>query len=121
MKDLEAYASLRNELNPMQLDPSYAESTSFGKPVVHALLTATLFSNLVETKLPGPGSILAGQMLRFLKPVYLGETVTATVEIVGMRPEEGVVRLATRATTRRGLCVDGEAVVDVSRRRASHA
>lgn len=115
MKDVREFGAISGDTNPLHLDASYAQSTAFGKPVVHGMLSASLFSNLLGTQLPGPGTILLGQMLKFVKPIYVGETVTARVEITDVREDQGLIRLATQATTARGLCVDGEAVVRVSK------
>jgi len=86
---------------------------TFGKPVVPGALAAALFSSLIARELPGAGSEIVGQMLKFLKPIYVGETVTATVEVVSIREDETLVRMGTRAATARGLCIDGEAVIRV--------
>ena len=75
------------------------------------LKLATFNVNGIGTRLPGPGSIYLSQDLRFRKPVYLDDTITATVEVVALE-EKGRVRLRTTCTNQRGeLVLDGEAVV----------
>ena len=114
-EDVRSYAALTGDNNPLHVDSEYANSGAFGRTIVHGLLTATLFTQIVGGQLPGPGSVYAGQLLKFLKPVHVGEPVTATVEIVSINRRRGVVRLATRAETAQGLVVDGEAVVRLPR------
>lgn len=120
-EDVQAYASLSGDNNPLHVDPEYARQTSFGRPTVHGLLAATLFTQILGTQLPGPGSVYAGQLLKFLKPVYVGEPVTATVEIASINRRRGIVRLVTRAETSHGIAIEGEAVVRITGARAATA
>lgn len=121
LKDVRIFAGVSGDRNALHLDPGYAESTTYGKSIVHGMLTASLFSTLLGTRLPGNGTVLVGQMLKFLKPVYVSETVNASVEILDVRHDERIVRLATTATTNRGSCIEGEAVVKFSRRSEGRA
>jgi len=120
-EDVRAYASLSGDNNPLHVDPEYARQTSFGRPTVHGLLAATLFTQILGTQLPGPGSIYAGQLLKFLKPVYVDEPVTATVEIASINRRRGIVRLVTRAETSHGVAIEGEALVRIVGSRAATA
>ena len=113
-EDVRTYAALSGDPNPLHVDPEYAQQTAFGRPTVHGLLAATLFTQILGTQLPGPGSVYAGQLLKFLKPVYIGEPVTATVEITSVNRRRGVVRLTTRAETSHGVAIEGEAVVRIT-------
>jgi acyl dehydratase len=114
VKDVRAFAAISGEKND-RLELIYAETSPYGKPTVPGQLTACLFSNLLATQLPNPGSIRVGQMLKLLKLVYVGETVTASVEVIAIIQDEDIVRLALRASTQRGACIDGEAVVRMKR------
>jgi acyl dehydratase len=120
-EDVRAYAALSGDNNPLHVDPEYARRTSFGRPTVHGLLAATLFTQILGTQLPGPGSVHAGQLLKFLKPVYVGERVTATVEIASINRHRGIVRLITRAQTSEGVAIEGEAVVRIMGSRGATA
>ena len=111
MKDVRAYNTVVVERDPTAGQPALAEATAYGKPVVPALLVSSLFATLIATELPVRGATIVGQMLKFPRPVYVGETVTASIEITGVREERKVLQLATQASTARGICVDGEAVV----------
>lgn len=112
-QDVQAFADLSGDANPLHIDPEYASRTAFGRPIVHGMLTASLLSNLLGEELPGPGTIYLGQSLKFLSPVYVGEEVTVTVEVTHIREDKPIVTLRTTADTPHGLAVDGEAVVKV--------
>jgi acyl dehydratase len=64
-------------VNPLHVDEAFAAGTQFGRRVVHGMLTASLFSTMVGMLLPGPGAIYRSQSLAFLRPVHVGDTVTA--------------------------------------------
>ncbi len=113
--DVLAFSRVTGDNNPLHTDPDYARRTTFGRPIVHGLLTAGLFSRLLGTALPGPGSVYVGQLLKFLKPVYIDEEITATVEVAAIDTSRNTVRLYTRAVTARGTVVDGEAVMALPR------
>lgn len=93
--DVVLYASLSGDTNPVHLDDRYAAKTRFGRRIAHGMLVAGLVSAVLGTKLPGPGAIYAGQTIRFLKPVYLGDTITATATIISYDPERGRMVLET--------------------------
>ncbi|HZT96306.1 MAG TPA: MaoC family dehydratase [Chloroflexota bacterium] len=114
-EDLDAFAAVTGDDNPLHVSPEFARHTAFGRPIVHGLLTASLFSYLLGTKLPGPGSIYLGQMLKFTAPVFVGEEVTASVEVAEINTAKRTVRLVTQATTARGVVLEGEAVIKMSR------
>ena len=110
--DIRAYAELTGDKNPLHLDENYARNTRFGRVIAHGMLTASLISAVIGTKLPGPGAIYLEQRLRFTKPVYPGDTVTAEVEVVEFREEKGVVRLRTDCLNQHGeRVIEGEAVL----------
>jgi acyl dehydratase len=111
--EVRAFASLSGDANPIHLDSDYARRTQFGRPIVHGLLTVSLFSQLLGEELPGPGTVYLGQTLKFLLPVFVGEEITATVEITHIRADKPIVTLRTTVTTPNGVAVDGEAVVKV--------
>ncbi|RMF36009.1 MAG: MaoC family dehydratase [Chloroflexi bacterium] len=110
--DVIAFARLTGDTNPLHLDEAYARTTRFGRRIAHGLLTAGLISALLGTELPGPGAIYLEQRLRFTRPVYLGDTVTATVEVLSFREEKGVLTLRTDCFNQEGEPVlTGEAVL----------
>jgi len=109
-----AFSELVGDRNPIHLDEAYAAQTDFGKRIVHGILTAGLISAIFGEELPGPGSIYLGQTLQFLAPVYIGDTVTAKVEVTGMRSDKPIVTFRTTCENQQGVVVlEGEATLMV--------
>jgi acyl dehydratase len=75
--DLQRFIEITGDVNPLHVDDAYAAGTQFGRRVLHGMLTASIFSTMVGMLLPGTGAIYRSQTLRFLRPVHIGETVTA--------------------------------------------
>lgn len=114
--DIDAFAALTGDRNPLHLDDAFARRSRFGRPVAHGILVAGVISAALGMDLPGPGTIYLGQTLRFLRPVYPGDTVTATVEVIAIREDKGIVTLRTTCSNQAGQpVVEGEAVVLVGR------
>lgn len=76
-EDVERFVAITGDVNPLHVDDGYAAQTRFGRRVLHGMLTASLFSTMVGMLLPGTGAIYRSQTLTFLRPVHVGETVTA--------------------------------------------
>ena len=81
-KDLRAFAALSGDWNGIHTDPNVAEKGPFLHPVIHGTLTATLFSAILGTRLPGSGTVLLKQTEEFLFPVFTDDTITATIRLV---------------------------------------
>ena len=79
--DVEAFAALSGDRNPLHLDPDYAARTEFGRPVAHGMLAASLVSTLIGMHLPGPGALWAEQKLRWKAPLFVGDEVTVELEV----------------------------------------
>lgn len=79
--DIKAYAGLSGDHNPVHVSDEYANSSKFGKRIAHGLMSAGFFSALFGTRLPGPGCVYVSQSLQFKRPVYMGDTVVATVKV----------------------------------------
>lgn len=110
--DVDTFARLTDDSNPVHLDDAYAATTRFGKRIAHGMLTASLISALLANDLPGPGCVYLSQSLKFKAPVYLGETVTAVAEVTAFRPDCRIVTLSTNCYNQDGkLVIEGEAVV----------
>lgn len=111
-EDVRHFAEISGDDNPLHLDEAYAAGSRFGKRVVHGMLAASLISRVIGTKLPGKGTIYLSQSLKFLKPVFIGDTVRAEVEITKLDTERGRITLETRVIRQDGECVlAGEALV----------
>ena len=87
------------------MSDAYAKQTVFGKRIVHGILTSGLISAVLANKLPGPGTIYLGQELRFTAPVYLGDDVTAEVEIAEIREDKKIIKLNTTCVNQDGQTV----------------
>lgn len=109
---IRAFAEASGDFNPVHIDDDYAAGTQFGRRIAHGLLTASLVSAVLANDLPGPGTIYLGQDLKFKAPVYIGDTVTATVELVAYREDKRIATFRTTCTNQAGtLVLEGEAVV----------
>jgi 3-hydroxybutyryl-CoA dehydratase len=109
--DLVQFASVSGDRYPLHVDEEYARTTRFGARVAHGLLTASLLSTTNGLLLQRPGGISLAQTLRFLGPVYVGDTITATTEVVEVIAERRRLRCRTTCVNQRGeVVVDGEAL-----------
>lgn len=110
--DIIRFADLSGDHNPIHLDAEYAARSPFGERIAHGFLTGTYISAVLGMDLPGPGSIYLGQTLKFLAPVYIGDTVTVHVEVTALREEKRLVTLRTDCTNQKGAVVlTGEASI----------
>ncbi|HEV2130087.1 MAG TPA: MaoC family dehydratase [Longimicrobiaceae bacterium] len=112
--DVVLYAGITGDLNPAHINQVEAERSRFGGRIAHGMLSAGLISAVLGTRLPGPGTIYLEQTLRFTRPVRIGDTVTARVEVIELNERRRRVRLATRCTNQDGdVVLEGEALVMV--------
>jgi acyl dehydratase len=111
-EDVNAFADLTGDYNPVHLDDTYASGTRFGRRIAHGMLTASLISSVLANRLPGEGTVYLSQSLKFVAPVFLNDTVTARVTVTGIREDKPVATLETLCVNQRGEpLVKGEAVV----------
>jgi 3-hydroxybutyryl-CoA dehydratase len=111
-RDVLLFAEITGDRNPVHLDAELAARSRFGERIAHGMLTASYVSAVLGMRLPGAGTVYLEQNLRFLRPVPLGATVTAEVEVLELFPEKRRVRLATRCRNETGeLVLDGSATV----------
>ncbi len=101
-EDIELFALASGDYNPAHVDPKFAEKDFFGQVIAHGMWTAAMVSAVLGTKLPGPGTIYLGQELRFQKPVFPGDTITALVTVTEKRPDKRIVVFETRCTNQKG-------------------
>lgn len=110
--DISLFAGVTGDLNPLHVDKEFAKRTRFGERIAHGFLTAGLISAVLGTRLPGPGSIYLSQSLTFQKPVKIGDTITAKVEVTAYHKEKRIVTLETKCLNQDSVVVlSGEAVV----------
>ena len=98
--DIYLFAGISGDFNPVHVNRIEAEKSLFGKQVAHGILGASLISTVLGMKLPGPGTVYLGQNLKFIKPIYIGDTITARVEIEEL--ENGKATLSTVVTNQDG-------------------
>jgi len=93
--DLDTFARLTGDNNPLHMDEDFASSTTFKKRVVHGMLTASFISTIIGTRLPGPGSLWYEQHLRFLHAVRIGERIRVWAKVTQKSPGQRVLTLDT--------------------------
>lgn len=110
--DVYLFGGIIGDLNPLHTNEVAAQEGLFGRRVAHGMLTASLLSGVLAQKLPGDGTIFLGLQVKFLKPVYFGDTITARVEVKELRPEKNIAIFACQCTNQDGAAVlTGEATV----------
>ncbi|HAQ56335.1 MAG TPA: enoyl-CoA hydratase [Acholeplasmatales bacterium] len=110
--DIVGFAEVSGDRNPAHMDEAYAQTTIFKTRIVHGMLVGSLFSALLGTELPGLGSIYTNQTLKFTKPVYLNDEITATVTVRELIVEKNRVILDTTAVNQKGeVVILGEATI----------
>ncbi len=108
-RDVELYAEITEDRNPLHFDPGFAARTKFGRLVAQGGITAGMLNALVAMDLPGPGTVFMSQSLRYLAPTYLGDTLTAEVEVLAVKPDKPVCQLKATITNQSGTVVlEGE-------------
>lgn len=109
--DVYGFAGITGDMNPVHINAVEAEKSMFKKRIAHGILSVGFISTVLGQKLPGNGTIYLSQKVDFKKPVYIGDTVTATAEVVEVM-EKGRLRLRTYVTNQDGdIVTDGEAIV----------
>lgn len=110
--DVEGFARISGDRNPLHFDPTFAAATKVGRLVVQGGLTTGLFNALVAMDLPGPGSVFLHQEWDYPAPVYVGDTVTAEAEVIEARSDKPITRLRCIARRQDGTEVlRGECLV----------
>ena len=105
--DINDFARVTGDFNPVHLDQTYAEKTTFKGRIAHGLLSVGLLARILGNILPGHGTIYLSQEVKFLAPVRMGDTITARVEVVELIPEKNRVKFRTTCMNQ-----DGKEVVD---------
>ncbi|MFH0865660.1 MAG: MaoC family dehydratase [Bacteroidota bacterium] len=107
-----AYLKISTDTNPIHYDEEFASSTTFKKCIVPGMLVSSLFGGMLGSELPGNGTILLSQSSDFRKPVFVGEEVTAEIEIIKIREDKPIITFKTICKKNNDdIAIDGEAVV----------
>ena len=110
-RDIELFAEVSTDRNPVHLDDDYARDTIFEGRIAHGMLTAGLISAVIGEQLPGHGTVYLGQTLKFMAPVRPGDQVLAEVEVTAIDHAKRRVTLETRCLIDGKTVLKGEAVV----------
>ena len=110
--DIDAFARVTGDHNPVHVDEEFAKTTRFGRRIAHGMLTASLISAVLANKLPGEGSVYLGQTLKFVAPVFPGDEITARVTVKEVREDKPIMKLETICVNQRDeVVIRGEATV----------
>ena len=110
--DIQSFAELTGDRNPVHLDDVFASRTRFKRRIAHGMLVASHLSKVIANDLPGQGSVYLSQTLKFVAPVYPGDTVTAMVTVLAVREDKPIITLETVCVNQDGQkVITGEAIV----------
>lgn len=103
--DIKLFAVISGDNNPLHLDEDYAKTTRFGRCIAHGSICGIIVSAAVATKLPGPGTIYAGQEMKFKRPVFPGDTITARLTLIEKKRKGNIVLIECVMTNQHGETV----------------
>ena len=107
---VEKYAEMTGDYNPLHFDEAFAAGTKFGKLVVQGGLTTGVLNALVAMDMPGPGTVFLSHDIKFLAPVFIGDTITGEAEVLSVHATKPVTQLKVTITRQTGETVlEGEA------------
>lgn len=115
-EDVQQFAAVTGDFNPIHVDDDFAANSSFGKRIVHGMFNAGLISAVLGMKMPGPGATFVGQTLKFRNPVFIGDTVETKVTVESVNPRHGFVKLTTTCSVNDKVVATGEATTVVDKR-----
>lgn len=118
-EDVEEFAKVTGDYNPMHMDDDFAKETQFHGRIAHGMISAGMISACLGTKIPGPGAIYLGQTLKFDKPVHFDDVLVVQVEVVKIVPKKHfkIATLSTTVTNQDGVVVtEGEATIMPAKR-----
>ncbi|WP_370278205.1 MaoC family dehydratase [Pontibacterium sp.] len=116
--DVYTFAGVSGDNNPIHINEEYAQTTPFKKRIVHGMFSAALISTVAGTRLPGPGAIYVDQQIKFRRPIYIGDTATATLTISEIDQRRGRVKATTDVHVGETLVASGSATFMVDKRDA---
>ena len=108
-----AFAGISEDFNPVHLDSEYASKSRYKRQIIHGLMASSLFSGLFGTQLPGEGCVYKSQNIRFKRPIYVGDEVTAKIEVVNVDVNKKVISFTTRCFVNGKVMSDGESEIFV--------
>ncbi|HEX7014863.1 MAG TPA: MaoC family dehydratase [Cyclobacteriaceae bacterium] len=106
--DVERFAEVTGDVNPVHLDADFAATTPFKRPVLHGFLSGSVFSKVFGTVFPGPGTVYMSQDMTFRRPMYPGERYVAIFTIRETDPPKGILVIEGRIADEKGkVCLEG--------------
>lgn len=110
-RDVVSFSEISGDKNPVHLDEEFAATTRFKKRIAHGLMSSSYFSALFGTRLPGRGCVYVSQNLSFKRPVYIGDEVVATIEVVEVKAESRRVLFNTFCKVNNKIVITGTAEI----------
>src|SRR4051794_36490361 len=108
------FAELSGDHNPIHLDEEFAKATRFGQRIAHGMLSGAFISAVLGTEFKNRKILYLSQTMRFTAPTFIGDTITTTATVTGLREEKGIVTLSTECKKQTGeVTLTGESVVMV--------
>jgi 3-hydroxybutyryl-CoA dehydratase len=109
---IRAFAELSGDFNPIHLDEDFAAGTRFGKRIAHGMLSGAFISAVLGYEFRERRIVYLSQTMRFISPVFIGDTVTTTATVKRIREDKGIVTIDTVCSNQDGeALIEGEAVV----------
>jgi 3-hydroxybutyryl-CoA dehydratase len=110
--DIAMFCAISGDFNPIHVDAEYAAATRFGARVAHGPLTLALSAGVLGMRLPGLGSVAVSNHIDYRRPVFIGDTITARVEVAGLEPARNRATMAVTWHNQAGdLVAEGEVVI----------
>src|SRR5690242_4065153 len=109
-REIELFTEITGDRNPLHFDEALAQASFFGGLIVQGGVTSGILNAVVAEDLPGPGTVFLGTEFKFVKAVYVGDTITGRVEVVNVRPDKPICTIAVSVRNQKGdVCVSGTA------------
>lgn len=110
-------ADVSEDYNPLHIDDEYAQKTVFGAKIAHGLFCIGLISRVIGMQLPGEGSVFVNEKLNYRKPVYVGDSITAYVEIISIDEKKSFVEVEIRCVNQKEeVVMDGTSLLKIMKR-----
>lgn len=107
---VQKYSEITGDYNPLHFDEVFAAATKFGRLVVQGGLTSGILNALVAEDMPGPGTVFLSQDIKFVAPVYIGDTITGEAEVLSIHKTKPVCQLRVKVSRQDGeIALEGEA------------
>ncbi len=112
-EDFDAFAELTGDDNPIHVDPEFAKTTRFGRTLAHGMMLFSTISALLNTRLPGPGTLLLDQSLKFPGPTFTGDQLTVYAEVIEVSADGRTATMNVGVVKKENVCCEGQALVQL--------